>query len=339
MDVGGGEELGEPRLGLHVDEPHVPQARGLLLERRSGRAAPVDHEHHRGVVDERRRGGQHQVERLREAHVAGVHHHRLALEALLAPVVVLAVARLDPLGVDEVGDDADLGGVTAGAARDLRGHVVAQVVGQHRDRVGRLVGGPLEPRRHRDHPLVGEHAELHGHVGEDVLDVEHERHAARPRHRQARGPQGEGRRHGQHGLGPAPAHHPGEGGEAGEAHEPDGPGRDVALVGGERVDAGEAAPRGVGVVDDLPGPVGLDAVVLVPGQRRDHVEAVAPRREALDDAGHHLARGCHVGCVVGAEHQQPHDAASCFSVGAPATLRVSCGGGTADRGVSPSASR
>ncbi len=66
---------------------------------------------------------------------------------------------------------------------------------------------------------------------------------------------------------------------AGQRREPgegQRPGRDVGLVGGERVDPGDAAPLDVLAAHRLALPPRLDAGVLVPGQRGDDVEPVAP---------------------------------------------------------------
>ena len=79
MDVGCREHLGQAVPGLEIDEVHVRQAAGGDLETRPGRAAAVDHEHDLGIVCERSGGGEHQLERLRHADVARVHHDGLAV--------------------------------------------------------------------------------------------------------------------------------------------------------------------------------------------------------------------------------------------------------------------
>ena len=56
--------------------------------------------------------------------------------------------------------------------------VVAQVVAEHRDRGGAVVADPLEPPRDGDDAAVGDRPGLDRRVGEDVLDVEHQRPAA-----------------------------------------------------------------------------------------------------------------------------------------------------------------
>ena len=75
---------------------------------RPGPTAAVDHEHHVGPVRQLAGGVEHQVERLGQADVAGVHDHPAALQAVLAPVAAgLGVGGPDAVGVDEVGDDPD----------------------------------------------------------------------------------------------------------------------------------------------------------------------------------------------------------------------------------------
>ena len=93
-------------------------------------------------------------------------------------------------------------------------------------------------------------------------------------------PEGQRRRHGQHDVGPGRATIARQRGQRGEPAEGHGPGRDVALVGGERVDPGDAAPGGVLVARPAGRPSPARRVVLVPGQRGDDVEPVAAARPA-----------------------------------------------------------
>ena len=66
-------------------------------------------------------------------------------------------------------------------------------------------------------------------------------------------------------------------------------------------------PHAVGLAPhQLAVPARLQGVVPVPGQRGDHVEAVAERGQLVDDAGHDLAGGGHVGREVGAQHDDVH---------------------------------
>ena len=70
---------------------------------RPSRAAPaVDHEHEVVLVRESSGRVQDEIERLREADVARVHHHGLAGQSVLGPVAVVALERTDLVGVDEV---------------------------------------------------------------------------------------------------------------------------------------------------------------------------------------------------------------------------------------------
>src|SRR5690606_30996226 len=101
VHVRGGEHLGEPFAGLHVDEPEVREPRRGPLQLLAGGAAAVDHEHHVVAVTEASGGLDHQVEGLRQAHVPRVHHDGAVAEAVLAAVLVLARRRPDAVGVDE----------------------------------------------------------------------------------------------------------------------------------------------------------------------------------------------------------------------------------------------
>ena len=76
---------------------------------RSGRAEPaaVDDEDDVGPAGQPPGRLQHQADRLGVADVAGVHDHPALTQARTRPVVVVALARADPAGVDEVGDDPD----------------------------------------------------------------------------------------------------------------------------------------------------------------------------------------------------------------------------------------
>jgi hypothetical protein len=179
VDVARGQHFGEARLGLIVGEANVGEALGLRLQRRAARTAAIHDEHHVAAIDELARRADDEVERLRQADVAGVHDDGLVAHAELAPVGRAPVERRDGLRVDEVGDGTHLLALTG---RQLGGDVVAQVVREHRDGVGDAVAELLQTAGRGDDGRVGDGSELDGDVGKDVLDVEHERGAAHLRH-------------------------------------------------------------------------------------------------------------------------------------------------------------
>ena len=311
MEVAGGEHLGEAGLGLHVDEHDVWEVLGPLDEVEARRPAAVDDEHDVGARRERPGGGEDEVEGLGEPDVAGVHDDGAVPEAELGPVVRSPGRGLghDRRRVDEVGDDVDPLGVVDTGCGELRPDVAGELVAEDRDGIRTPVGGHLEAAGGGDHPRVGEHAEFDGDVGKDVLDVEHERHPASAGHQPPGEAERERRRHGEHHVGPGARDGAFEGGEEGEPAEGERPGGDVGLVGGERVDPGDAPPGGVLMAHELAVPAGLEGVMAVPRQGSDDVEAVATCGETVGDGGDDLTGGRHVGGEVGAEDDDVHPAA------------------------------
>ena len=150
MDVAGGQQLDEPVVGHVAGEAHVGQAGGPLLELGPGRAVAVDQERHVGQPPGRL---DEQVERLREADVAGVQHDRLVADAELARGTpsCRSAGRI-AVGVDEVGDRVH--GRRPVPAGSLAATLAREVVGQHGDGVGEAVADPLQPRRGGDHAAV-----------------------------------------------------------------------------------------------------------------------------------------------------------------------------------------
>ena len=97
-----------------------------------------------------------------------------------------------------------------------------------------------------------------------------------------------------------PPRRPATAGQRAEAAEGGRPARDRPLVGRERVDAGDRAPRRGSSRTDRPAPpLRLDAVVRVPRQGGDDVELVAAVGQLEDDPGDDLAGGREVGREVG----------------------------------------
>ena len=221
MEVAGGQHLGQALPGLVGREADVAEAGRRLLEGREPRAATVDHEHQlRPILQPAGRGDQ-QVERLGEADVAGVQHdHLLGRDAELAAEGGVPGQGPDELGVDEVGDHADVAPVLGA---DLGRDVGPEVVGEHGDRRGAGVARALQPAGGADEAGVGELPELDGDVGEHVLDVEDQRAAVDDGRGRRHQPERERGRHGQHGV-HAPSGERGharqgrEGGERGRAH-------------------------------------------------------------------------------------------------------------------------
>ncbi len=191
------------------------------------------------------------------------------------------------------------------SSRQLGCDVLAQIVREHRDGVGPLIADALEPTGRRDHARPVEHAELDRHVGEDILDVEHERRPTSDRDGEPGQAERERRRHGEHPVNTT-AHGPDSADKGTEPAERKRSTRDVALVGRERMDPRDLSPRHRLGADGLAAELGVDAVVLIPGQGRDHIDAVAARCELVDDLRDDLARRCDVGGEMRAEHQQLH---------------------------------
>ncbi len=324
VDVARGQDLGQAVLGLHVHEVEVVELRGAGLEFGALRSPAVDDELDVGAVDPESACGLHdEIERLGEPDVAGVHDDGTIAQTHLAPVRVVTGPRADPLGVDEVGDDPDLARLTGirappRAPGDLRPHVVGEVVGEHGDGVGEAVGHTLEPVGHPDGLRTLQETELDGHVGEHVLDVEHEGDPAGSSHEPTGRSECQRGGHRQDRIGPlcTEAHQRSEGREATEGQ---GAGGDVATIGGEGVDPRDASPAPTFAPDQATVPTGFDGVALVPGQRRDDLHPMSPRHEFVDDTAHDLAGGGHVGLEVRTEHDQVHGRPP----GRPSTLAAS----------------
>jgi hypothetical protein len=205
-----------------------------------GGAVAVDHEHDVGAAPG---GADDEVERLREADVAGVQHDRFVTDAELGPVRRDPRAGGDRRRVDEVGDHVHPVGL---GGSELGGDVAPQVVAQHGHGRRRAVADPLEPAGGGDQATVGDGARAHGSVGEDVLDVEHQRGAPYQPDQTSRQPQREWRRHRHDGVGTAA---PTSGAEASkpdqhrEGGETDGSAHQVRLVvAGKRVHTRDRAP-------------------------------------------------------------------------------------------------
>ena len=125
-----------------------------------------------------------QVERLGEADVAGVQDdHLLGRDAQLAAEGGVPGQGPDQLGVDEVGDHADVAPVLGA---DLGGDVARRSSESTVTAAARRVGRALQPARGPDEAGVGQLAQLDGDVREHVLDVEDHRAAV---------DDGRGRRH------------------------------------------------------------------------------------------------------------------------------------------------
>jgi hypothetical protein len=156
--------------------------------------------------------------------------------------------------------------------------------------------------------VVGDGADLDGDVGEHVLDVEHERAAAELRHPPAGEAERQRRRHGHDAVDAATAQ-AGGAGESAEGGEGCGAAGDGALVGRERMDAGDRAPLGRLDPGQLPRPGRRDPVLDVPRQRGDDVQLVAAVDQLEDDAGDDLAGRCQIRREVGAEDGELHERA------------------------------
>ncbi len=140
VDVPGGEQLRQSVGFDVVGESEIGDASRTRLERLPRRTIAVDQERHLGECPSRL---HHELERLREPDVARVEHHGPVTEPELLAVTRRPVGRHDHVGVDEVGDHVDCVDVAGGG--QFGHHVVAQVVGQHRDGIGGLIAHPLEP--------------------------------------------------------------------------------------------------------------------------------------------------------------------------------------------------
>ena len=170
MDVGRRQDLRQPADGLHVYETHVRHPVSRTLELVSFGAGSVDDEHEMSFVRQGRGGFENELYRLRQAHVAGVHHDGLVLDSELAPVGVLSCTRCNPGRVDEVGDDSNLGGWEV-----LAPTLLASIVREDGDCVrsfvaesSRNVAAGLSPS------VEFQYAELDRDVWVNVLDVEDE---------------------------------------------------------------------------------------------------------------------------------------------------------------------
>ena len=199
------------------------------------------------------------------------------------------------------------------AGRTLAATLPAQVVAEHRHRVGAVVADALEPARRRAIIrrllMAPVRTAASGNTSWMLNTSGARRH--RPASHPVRPSVSGGdiasttsarRNH-------PPARSAGHAGERGEPGEADRAPHQVRLVAaGERVDAGDRAPRrGLGA-HPPPGPARFDAVLAVPGQGGDDVQLVAERGELADDPRHHRAGRGGVGFEVGAQDDDLHGA-------------------------------
>ena len=234
-------------------------------------------------------------------------------QPVLGAVGGAAAPRPDLSRVTEVGDhphDCAAPGVQLG--RDVGPHVL----GQHRDSIGTAVQEPLQATGPSYQTLAADGAGVDGRVGEDVLDVEHERHAPAARRSPAGQAEGDRRRHRQHRIGPIPRDGGGRGGEHREGREAGGAGQDTAARRRERMDPRHRDARDAAATHQPAPPLRLHTMLPVPGQRRDHSDVVTPALQLGDDGGHHDAGGRQIGLVVRADNQQTHQCAGSVVSGA-----------------------
>ena len=117
----GGQHLGQPGLGLHVDEAHVVEAPRPAARGRAGpHPPPLITNTTSGSSAQATAASSTRSSDWEKPDVAGVHHDPLAGEAELGAGRRSPSGRADPVGVDEVRDDPHLGGLRSAAGSAAR---------------------------------------------------------------------------------------------------------------------------------------------------------------------------------------------------------------------------
>ncbi|CAB4796439.1 unannotated protein [freshwater metagenome] len=244
----------------------------------------------------------HKVERLREADVAGIHDYGLGTDTEFGPIGREPIEWADLVGEHKVWNHPH----PRGQRRwDLCDHVVTKIVAEHRDRIGALIADAFEPAGHGDDAGVGDGSGFDGGIGEDILNVEHQRATTNNFHQPADESVGQRRRHRQHAV-DSTTTNTADHSERAEPAKTKRPAKQIGLVGArKRVHPCDGTPLSLFATNEATSPVRLDGMVAIPGQRGDHMDLVTQRSEFVHDAGHHCSRRRRVGLEMRAHHGEP----------------------------------